>query len=76
MPWLIEALVAPVVDHFRVADLPRSMELGSADNVTVGLAAGGGVSFTGGGGGGGGGGSFLQPAAKIAKHTLRMISAI
>jgi hypothetical protein len=70
---LIEAEVAFVEDHFRVADLPRSMELGSADRVTVGLAGGSGSGA--GGGGGGGGGSFLQPAAKTAKNTLSMISA-
>jgi hypothetical protein len=73
----MEALVAPVEDHFRVADLPLSIELGSAVRLTVGRAgAGGGSDTGGGGGGGGGGGSFLQPAANTAKNTLRKISAI
>ncbi|MDE0165050.1 MAG: hypothetical protein OXH92_15710 [Bryobacterales bacterium] len=71
---MIEAEVAFVEDQFRVADLPRSMELGSAEIVTVGFGGGAG-SGAGGGGGGGGGGSFLQPAAKTAKNTLSMISA-
>ncbi len=47
-------------DHFKVADLPRSIELGSADNETLGFGGGGGGGSSGGGGGGGGGG-FLQP---------------
>ena len=60
MPWFNDALAAFCEDHFNVADLPRSIELGSADNETVGFGGGGGGGSSGGGGGGGGGG-FLQP---------------
>jgi hypothetical protein len=76
MPWFNDAPVAFVDDHRNVADLPRSIELGSAVMLTVGRAgAGGGVS-TGGGGGGGGGGGFLQPAARKIRQMLSKTSAM
>ena len=53
-------------DHFRVADFPRSIELGSAESETLGRGGGGGASFTSGGGGGGGGGGFLQPTTNVS----------
>jgi hypothetical protein len=61
----IDTSVASLTVQFRVAELPRSMALGSAENCIAGLAAGGGATTAGGGGGGGGGGGtfFLQPAA-------------
>ena len=61
MPLFKDALVAFCEDHLKVADLPRSTELGSADKLTDGAGGGGGGGSSGGGGGGGGGG-FLQPA--------------
>src|SRR5690606_28326131 len=76
IPWLSEALAALDEVHLSVADLPRSIEVGSAVRVTVGRGLG--CSRTGGGGGGGGSGAgvfFLQPAAKSAKLALSTISA-
>jgi hypothetical protein len=75
MPWFSEALVTSDELHRRVADLPRSIELGSAEIDTVGRA-GGGTSTGGGGGGGGGGTSFLHPAANSARLMLSVASAI
>ena len=74
MPWFSEALVAFDDVHRSVADLPLSMELGSAEIDTVGRA--GGAGSTGGGGGGGGGTSFLHPAANSARLMLSVASAI
>src|SRR5882762_4117753 len=74
--------VASVTDHRRVADCPRSIELGSAVNwaMTGALAVGGAVSRTAGGGGGGGaaatGAFFLHPAANITSKTLNKIVAL
>ena len=61
-------------DHFSVADLPRSMELGSADSVTSGRGGGGGGCSTFGGGGGGGG--FLHPPTNATKKMLSKTSAM
>jgi hypothetical protein len=75
MPWFSDALVAPFELQRRVADLPLSIELGSAEMVTVGRA--GAAGCTGGGGGGGGGGtSFSHPAANSARLMLSVASAI
>ncbi|MEZ5362771.1 MAG: hypothetical protein R2748_10645 [Bryobacterales bacterium] len=49
MPWLSEAESALDDVHFSVADLPRSIELGSAEMLIVGRA---GAGFSAGGGGG------------------------
>jgi hypothetical protein len=77
MPWLSDAPVALLEDHRNVADFPRSIELGSAVKLTVGLAgAGCGVSTGGGGAGGGGGGGFLQPTASKTRQMLSKTSAI
>ena len=63
MPGSILTSVASLVDHFKVADWPRSMDVGSTLKVAVGRGgAGFGFSTGGGGGGGGGGVFFLQPA--------------
>lgn len=74
MPWFSEALVAFDEFHRSVADLPLSIELGSAEIDTVGLAGAG--AGAGGGGGGGGGTSFLHPAANSARLMLSVASAI
>jgi hypothetical protein len=75
MPWFSDALVALLELQRRVADLPLSIEFGSAEIVTVGRAGAGGCTGAG-GGGGGGGGSFLHPAANIARVKLSVASAI
>jgi hypothetical protein len=76
MPWFNDAPVAFVDDHRKVADLPRSIELGSAVMLTVGRVGAWGGASTGGGGGGGGGGGFLQPAAKKTKQMLSRTSTM
>ena len=76
IPWFNEALVAFDELQRRVADLPLSIELGSAEIDTVGLAGAGAGAGAGGGGGGGGGGSFLHPAANSARLILIVASAI
>jgi hypothetical protein len=66
IPGAIDTSVASLTSHFRVADWPRSIELGSAEKLMLGAfgGAGGGVTTGFGGGGGGGGGAFfLHPAA-------------
>jgi hypothetical protein len=71
----IEISVALETDHRKVADWPRSIELGSAVNCAItGAAAGGGgvgvdVDAEGGGGGAGGGVFFLHPTANKASRT-------
>ena len=75
IPWFNEALVAFDELQRRVADLPLSIELGSAEIETVGLA-GAGASGGGDGGGGGGGGVFLHPTANSARLILSVASAI
>jgi hypothetical protein len=80
IPWSIEISVASETTQRSVADCPRSIELGSAENcVTTGsLAAGGGVGFTaaGGGGGGAGGTLFLQLPATISRENPIRIALI
>jgi hypothetical protein len=73
IPWSMDTLVALVVLQDRVEDCPRSMVVGSADNVTVGAAAG-----AGGGGGGGAvaiGAFFLQPAIVNSNNKPRVSEA-
>lgn len=79
IPELMETLVAlPLTCHRSVADWPRWMVVGSAENcATVGALGGGGgvtVGWAGGGGGGGGGAFFLHPAANIARETARQMA--
>ena len=82
-PGSIVTDVASLTDQRRVADCPRSIELGSAVNCAMTGAfagAGGGVVTTGGGAGGGGaaatGAFFLHPAANITSKTLIKIVAL
>jgi hypothetical protein len=77
IPWFSSAPVALLELHFNVADLPRSMEVGSAVKFAVGRAGGAGfTSGVGGGGGAGGGTFFLHPAANSAKLKPNKIKAI
>jgi hypothetical protein len=70
----METPLEPVTFQLSVEDWPRSIDVGSAENVAMAGAAGGGGAGTstfGGGGGGGGGTFFLQPAANNASVRQR-----
>src|SRR5258707_1044761 len=83
-PGSIVTEVASLTDQRRVADCPRSIELGSAGNCaitgTFDGGGGGGVVIIAGGAGGVGGFSaivfFLHPAASITSKTLIKIVAL
>ena len=83
-PGSIVTEVASVTDQRRVADCPRSIELGSAVNCAItgafeGAGASGVVTIGGGAGGGGAaakGAFFLHPAANITSKTLIKIVAL
>ena len=82
-PGSIVTEVASLTDQRRVADCPRSIELGSAVNCAITGAfdgvGGGGVVTTGGGAAGGGaaatGAFFLHPTANTTSKTLIKIVA-
>jgi hypothetical protein len=77
----MDTSVASLTDQRRVADCPRSIELGSAVNCPIvggfGAGGGGGASAFGGGGGGGGGGAFFrQPAINTAKNNASVQTSL
>ena len=64
----MDTLVALVELQDNVEDCPLSIDVGSAERVTVGAGAGGGATGAG-GGGGGAGAFFLQPLAKQTSNS-------